>query len=37
MILMLGAFRLCGIPEDIIKATEGTLIVPNYVKEMVFN
>lgn len=36
MTLMLGAFGLCGIPENIIKATEATLIVPNYVKEMVF-
>tara|TARA_B100001094_G_scaffold201970_1_gene195944 strand:- start:1327 stop:1440 length:114 start_codon:yes stop_codon:yes gene_type:complete len=36
MTLMLGAFGLCGIPENIIKATEVTLIVPNYVKEMVF-
>jgi acyl CoA:acetate/3-ketoacid CoA transferase alpha subunit len=37
MTLMLGSFGLCGIPEKIIKATEVTLIVPNYVKKMVFN
>ena len=29
--LMLGAFELFGIPENIIKASEGTLIVSNYV------
>ena len=34
---MLGAFELFGIPENIIKASEGTVIVSNYVKEMVFN
>jgi acyl CoA:acetate/3-ketoacid CoA transferase alpha subunit len=37
MTLMLGSFGLCGIPEKIIKSTEVTLIVSNYVKEIVFN
>ena len=30
---MLGAFELCGIPENTIKATEGTLIVPIMLKK----
>ena len=34
MTLMLGAFELCGIPENTIKATEGTLIVPIMLKKL---